>query len=286
MNALGNIKIRAKALILIAITVLTAAIMFIVSSIGLSSLKTSLDQLVLATNVERYAYETILQEKNYLLNANASTGNAKLAEQAFRTAEKDVTVITDTLDRIDTFDNPRLLERSKAARQGTAAYADLYRQGVAALVELDKLSQALEVDGETATQQAGTYMKSINDPRKERIAADIRRYAYQIRLNEKRYMADHRPETFDAMKQDFAAMMQLLATLERDAVTEAERSQVATFKQAALGYEKAAYKWVERDKQLFDVILPKMKELGDQVIKLAYDAAAVLSMAGRARVWG
>jgi hypothetical protein len=29
-----------------------------------------------------------------------------------------------------------------------------------------------------------------------------------------------------------------------------------------------------------------MKELGDQVIKLAYDAAAVLSMAGRARVWG
>ena len=101
MKILSNLRMRSKALLLVAMAVMTAAIMFAVSNVGLSSLKTSLDQLVLATNVERYAYETIAEKKNYLLNANAATGNAQRAADAFRTAEKDVAIITDTLDSIE-----------------------------------------------------------------------------------------------------------------------------------------------------------------------------------------
>jgi len=273
MSALGNLKIRVKALILIAITVVTAIVMFVVANLGLSSLKTSLDQVVLATNVERYAYETIAEEKNYLLNSSAATDDAKAAEKAFQTAEKDVATINETLDKIDTFDNPGLRERSKAARKGTADYADLYRKGVAALLELDKLTDGLETDGETATQQARDYTHTIGDPRKAAIAADILEYTYLIRANEKRYMREHRPETFEAMKKDFGLMMQKLAILEKDAATDVERRQVGTFKQAAQAYEKAAYKWVERSDLLFKEILPKMADLGRQVIKLAYDAA-------------
>lgn len=56
---LSNLRMRIKAILLVSMAVLTAVIMFVVSSIGLSSLKTSLEELVLATNVERYAYETI-----------------------------------------------------------------------------------------------------------------------------------------------------------------------------------------------------------------------------------
>jgi len=247
--------------------------MFMVSSVGLSNIGASLDALDLSTNVERFAFRTILQEKNYLLNANGSTGNTALAAEAFREAENDVTAINATLDKIDATGFPKLLERSRAARAGTNSYAELYRQGVAALTDLDKLTKALEGEGETATQQARDYIKSINDPQKAATATQILEYTYLIRANEKRYMLYQRPEIFDQMKKDFASMMQLLGGLERAAATDQERKQVQVFNDAALHYEKAAHAWVERKQQLFREILPKMKQLGDQVIKLAYDAA-------------
>ena len=256
MAIISNLRMRSKALLLVAMAVLTAIIMFIVTSVGLSGIKTSLDELVLATNVERYAYETISQEKNYLLNSSASTNNDKLAADAFANAEKDVKDISDTLDKIDQFGDPDLTARSKAARKGTEDYATLYRQGVAALIEQDKLTRSLEQDGEAATQQARSYIGSIGDPRKVATAQEILEFTYLIRANEKRYMLEQKAEAFDAMKRDFASMMQKLAILERDAANEQERGQVATFKNAATSYETAAHKWVESNDLLFKQILP------------------------------
>ncbi|HLO77581.1 MAG TPA: HAMP domain-containing methyl-accepting chemotaxis protein [Magnetospirillum sp.] len=274
MSALGNLRIKSKALILVGTAVLTGAVMLAVSSIGLSNIKQMLDELVLATNVERYAYETILEEKNYLLNANGATGNQVLAEQAFRKAEDDVKTINATLDKIDASStNASLLARAKAARQGTNDYADLYRKGVAALVALDKLTDELEHNGEVAITQAAEYADSIGDVRKERIAVQIRIHANRVRFNEKKYMLEQKPEFFEIMKKEFGLMMEQLAMLEHDAASDRERSQIATFKSAALDYEKAAYKWVENNDKLFKDILPKMKELGGKVIKLAFDAA-------------
>lgn len=155
MSSVRDLKIKYKAGVLVAMALVTGALMFVVAAIGLSNIKSSLDELVQATNVERYAYETILQEKNYLLNANASTSNKKLAAEAFETAEKDVATILKTLDSIDRTGGPAIVERSRSARKGTTAYAELYRKGVAALVELDKLTDLLEKNGETASQEIG-----------------------------------------------------------------------------------------------------------------------------------
>ncbi|KIM00502.1 Methyl-accepting chemotaxis protein [Paramagnetospirillum magnetotacticum MS-1] len=274
MSVLGNLRIKSKALILVGTAVLTGAIMLAVSSVGLSNIKRMLEELVLATNVERYAYETIMEEKNYLLNANAATDNRGLADAAFKKAEDDVKTINTTLDRIEALSNSQsLLDRAKAARQGTNAYADLYRKGVAALVELDKLTEALEHNGETAINQAQDYAEGIGDVRKERIAVQIRLHANRIRFNEKKYMLTQKAEFFEIMKKEFGLMMEKLAVLDRDAATDKERAQIATFKRSALDYEKAAYQWVANSEKLFHEILPKMKELGGQVIKLAFDAA-------------
>ena len=273
MMMLSNIRIRFKALILVGTALVSATTMLLVANYGLSSLKASLDDLGLATNVERYAYKTILQEKNYLLNANGSTANSRLAEEAFKEAESDVRAISETLNKIDKEDDNQLLERSRAARKGTEAYAGLYRKGVAALTELDQLTRSLEIDGEEATQEARTYIKTINQPEKAAIATQILEYSYLIRANEKRYMLFQKSEIFDQMKKDFASMMQLLAQLERDAAPGKEQDEVRHFKTSALDYEKAAYSWVSHNDQLFKDILPKMKELGDQVIQLAFEAA-------------
>lgn len=274
MSVLQNLRIRNKALILVGASVFTAIAMFVVANIGLSSIKGSLDNLLLATNVERYAFSTILQEKNYLLNSDGATLNEQLAAAAFQSAEQDVKTILDTLDSIDAANSDNSLrERSKAAREGTTAYADLYRRGVASLRNLDALTKSLETDGEMATQQARGYIKTTADVAKRGVATDILEYTYLIRANEKRYMLTQRPAIFDQMKQDFASMMEKLASLERSVANDQERKQVEVFKQAALSYEKAAHNWVDSSDALFKNILPQMKDLGDKVIKLAYAAA-------------
>ncbi len=270
---LGNVGIKQKALILIGASVVIAVAMFMAAYIGLSGIKTALDELLLATNVERHAFETILSEKDYLLNANGATGNEALAQTAFQNAEKDIKTINQTLDQIDAGTNQELKERAKAAREGTRAYAELYHKGVAALTELDKLGDVLEKEGEVATQQASDYIAAAQDQNKINIALKIRQYAYLIRADEKRYMLSHKPEIFERMKSEFAGMMKDLAVLERDAANETERKQVEAFKAAALNYEHGAHKWVENSEVLFKTILPKMRELGQQVIKLAFDAA-------------
>jgi methyl-accepting chemotaxis protein len=274
MAILQNVKIKLKAIMLVASTVVAVVAMFFVASDGLSTLKDCLEQLVSATNVERYAYKTILDEKNYLLNSNASTRNDVIAKSIFESAEKDVRTILETLDKIDTTNNAELIKKSKAAREGTNAYAGLYRQGVSALVQLGVLTGSLEKSGEEATQQAKTYIRTVNDAGKVRIASEILEFTYLIRADEKRYMLYQKPEIFEQMTKNFASMMEKLAILEKDVSTDkAEIAGVATFKKAALDYKESAYKWVEGNDSLYKQILPKMKSLGDEVISLAYVAA-------------
>jgi methyl-accepting chemotaxis protein len=273
MLRIKNLNVKLKAIILIGVTVVAVVAMFAISSSGLSTLRNDLDELVKATNVERYALKTILEEKNYLLNANASTGNAQLAKQAFANAEDAVKTINKTLDYIEANGGAGIVAKAKAAREGTNAYADLYRKGVAALVELDGLTASLEKDGETASQQARDYIKAIGDARKAGIAREILEYTYDIRMNEKRYMLNQKPEVFDEMVKDFASMMEKLTVLEHSAANDTEKKQILTFEEAARSYEKAAHKWVGNNKHLFKEILPQMKELGDNVIKLAFEAA-------------
>ena len=81
-----------------------------------------------ATGVERMALATIMEEKNYLLEEK---------DEVHQRAEKNVKELNDYLDKVDVvakqYKNTELLDQSKAARQGTAQYAEKYRAGVAAL---------------------------------------------------------------------------------------------------------------------------------------------------------
>ncbi len=273
MKLIYDLRIRFKALILVAIAVIAVAAMAAVSALGLSSLRRSLDELVLTTNVERYAHETIAQEKAYLLNSNAATSNAELAANAFRTAENNVKTIFETLDRIDAYREPGLQERADAARKATVDYAALYRQGVAALVEQEAVTRSLEQDGETATQQVREFAADVRGTRAT-LARQILEYTYLIRANEKRYLLYQKPEYFEAMQRDFDAMMGDIAKLEDEIETSQEATQVAMFKRAAEAYREAAQKWVTSNDLLFKKILPQMRDLGQKVIGLAFDAAA------------
>lgn len=284
MKFIQNLSIKYKAYLLVAIGVVTAVLLLITTNIGLSSIKSKLDELVLSTNVERYAYLTILEEKNYLLNANASVTNTQRALAAFENAKKDVETINDTLDKIDsTSGNKGLLDKSKAARSGTNEYKELYYQGVDLLVNIGKETDKLEHEGELATLQAQEYVlekrKQLNEKldttlvKKTNIATDIWKLTYVIRADEKRYMLNPNPVIFERMKSDFFTMLEHLETLKKMASDNQEQEKITVFYNAAKSYETAAYKWVDLNKNLMTLVLPKMKSLGDNVVKQAMEAA-------------
>jgi methyl-accepting chemotaxis protein len=284
MNFLNNFTIKAKAYMLVALGVIIAIILSLVSSNGLSNIKDKLDELILATNVERYAYKTIMEEKNYLLNSNGAISNSFIAAKAFENAKQDVKVINETLDRIDSeSSNEKLLERSKLARAGTADYKELYYKGVELLGELEKETKILEKEGDIATSQAQDYVilkreqlsKNLSEElvKKTNIATDIWKLTYTIRANEKRYMLNPDEKTFKLMQEDFNEMLKKLEELKKLASNDIELEKINTFYEAAQNYRKAALKWIETNKELMFTILPKMKELGDSVISQAYTAA-------------
>ena len=281
---LKNLSIKYKAYLLVAIGVVTAVLLLVITTIGLSTIKSKLDELVLSTNVERYAYLTILEEKNYLLNANASITNTKLAADAFERAKEDVETINGTLDKIDaTSNSPSLLDKSKIARSGTSEYKDLYYKGVDLLLNIGKETQKLEKEGELATLQAQEYVlekrKQLDNKldatlvKKTNIATDIWKLTYVIRADEKRYMLNPDPVVFERMKKDFAIMLEHLDSLKKMASDTQEQDKITVFYSAAKSYESAAYHWVDLNKDLMTTVLPKMKSLGDTVVKQAMEAA-------------
>ncbi len=284
MKFIQNLSIKYKAYLLVAIGVVTAVLLLVITNIGLSSIKSKLDELILSTNVERYAYLTILEEKNYLLNANASVTNAQRALTAFESAKKDVETINSTLDKIDsTSGNNDLLVKSKTARSGTNEYEGLYYKGVDLLVTIGKETEKLEHEGDVATRQAQEYVlekrKQLDEKldatlvKKTNIATDIWKLTYVIRADEKRYMLNPDAAIFERMKQDFSTMIDHLDTLKKMTSDNKEQEKISVFYNAAKSYETAAYRWVDLNKNLMEVVLPQMKTLGDTVVKQAMDAA-------------
>jgi methyl-accepting chemotaxis protein len=283
-NAIANLSIKYKAYLLVGIGTIASITLSLLASNGLSNIKSKLDELVLSTNVERYAYLTILEEKNYLLNANASISNEQKAAEAFDTAKKDVDTINATLDKIDASSNSAgLLEKSRTARLGTNEYKELYYKGVDLLVNLRKETKVLEQEGETATLQAQEYVLAKRTQldesltaalvKKTNIATDIWKLTYVIRADEKRYMLNPEERVFERMKKDFSIMLGHLDALKKMASDDQERQKIDIFYQAAKNYETAAYKWVDLNKNLMTTVLPKMKTLGDTVVKQAMQAA-------------
>ncbi|NOQ79406.1 MAG: hypothetical protein GQ546_08395, partial [Gammaproteobacteria bacterium] len=101
MQLLNKFSIKSKTYMLVSLSVLVALTLSLVSNNGLNLIKAQVDELIRANNIERYTYRAILEEKNYLLNANGSVNNQQQAKQAFINAEKALKTIYSTLDEMD-----------------------------------------------------------------------------------------------------------------------------------------------------------------------------------------
>ncbi len=247
-------------------------ILGVMAILNFSSIRSKFDGLLLATNVERFAFKTIGEEKNYVLNQD---------EKSHQAAEDDMATIMKSLDQIDgSSSDAQLLQNSKEARKGTDEYGRLYEKGVAALQENAQGAKTLVESGTKVTDQAQAFVEAKRAQAGRSVAnqqinicTDIWKFALQIRMNEKEYMLYQRPESFEKMKTDFGNMMSSMEELSRISPSAADQERIRVATESAKAYEKAAYTWVENRKKLKDDILPQMKTLGDGVLSVAQRAS-------------
>ena len=258
-----RINIRMKILAGVSAVLLILLILGITAVANLNSIRIQFDGLLEATQVERYAYRTIEEEKNYLLHEK---------EESHVNAMKNIDTIIAALDTIDkTSSDLTLLQKSKEARAGVLEYRKGYDAGVAALKDNKAAVQTMIKEGLLVVKLADEYFQStkkegalwvfitalkiMKAEKEERINKDRRFYNEMIseRTNLTRYYNELDPNSQDPM--------------------------VNQARKATEDYFKAAATWIDNDTKLTKEILPKMADLGANVIKLAYDAAAEASKA-------
>ncbi|WP_162138091.1 methyl-accepting chemotaxis protein [Pararhodospirillum photometricum] len=272
-----NLRIRTKAMALVVASVFTAILMCGIVALGLQGIGAKLDLLTLVTDVERQAYETILQEKTYLIGAKAS--NLAAAQGALTAARAGITGVLATLDRLDQSGDASVRAPVQGARDATTAYASLYDQGVAALDKLAGLTATLDQEGEATTSLVKAFLKETTDPGTAAKATVLLEYSYRIRATEKTYMLTQNPDTLKRVRVDFASMMSKLSVLKQTARGEQEQALMKSLEDAARRYERASQEWGTHNTALFGTLLPAMAEQGTQVLGQSRAAAAQASAA-------
>ncbi|WP_284305337.1 methyl-accepting chemotaxis protein, partial [Marinospirillum insulare] len=229
----------------------------ITAIVNLNEIRDKFEGLLQATQVERYAYLTIMDEKNYLLEGKEATHQSALNNMG---------VIIKALDKIDaTSDDQDLLQRSKAARNGTNEYRQGYDAGVKALQANQAAVDLMIKNGLKVAELAeNQYQKEASSA-----ALGVWVTALEIMKHEKeeRIHADrtHYQAMLDLRKELTAYFNQLDPRHTDTAVNEA---RLATNE-----YFEAAAAWIANDDKLTKEILPRMASLGQDVIRQAEGAA-------------
>lgn len=225
--------------------------------VNLNEIRDKFEGLLQATQVERHAYLTILEEKNYLLEGK---------EETHQRALDNMSIILSALDKVDSAsDDPALLRRSKAAREGTLEYRKGYDAGVKALQANQAAVELMIKNGLKVAELAeNQYQKESS-----RAALGVWTTALEIMRNEKE-------ERIHADRTHYQRMLELrkeltgyLNQLDPNNLDPGVREARAATKE----YFEAAAAWIANDDRLTNEILPRMASLGLDVINQAEGAA-------------
>ena len=284
MNIASRFSIKNRTYLLVLLSVAVALILSLVSNNGLNAIRVELNDLILATKIERYTTKIILEEQNYRLNANGSVSDFSAANHAYENTIRHIDGIYQTLNEIENLErNDSLLEDLKKTRQSTEEYKTLYLRGVSLLTELNKQASILETEGENITLNIQQYVeakrleikKYLNKKTVEKInnGSNIWQYTYVTRLHEKKYRLNPDDEVFESFKKDYQFMQSEWLRLESLSDQEFEFEKLKKFNIAAKKYETAMLLWVDLNKQLVTDVLPQMNYLGGSVIISAIQSA-------------
>jgi len=286
MHLLNNFSIKAKTYMLVGLSVIVALTLSFVSNNGIHIIEDEVSELMLVNDIERNTYRTILEEKNYLLNANGSVVNHTLAKEAFDNTNRSLRTIYSTLDKLEyqsSDDYENVKAEMQLTREAIAAYEQYYKRGVYLLDELEKERKILQDEGENITRQIQMYVEAKRIDVKEKLSqktiekinvgSNIWQYTYMSRADEKRYLLSPDETIYKQYKDDHAFMMGELKKLKKISTQAFEHERLAIFEQSAKKHNTAMANWVKHNKELVETVLPKTKATGETVISRALDIA-------------
>ncbi|MCD2449389.1 methyl-accepting chemotaxis protein [Methylicorpusculum oleiharenae] len=237
-----------------------------------------------ATGVERMAFATIMEEKNYLLYEK---------EETYQRAEENVKKLMGYLDQVDQvgkkYNNTELLTQSKAARESTSKYADKYRAGVVALKANKKAVEEMVERGtivasaadDFLNRQISLYQEAMKkgasaqelDSYVQRyiIAANIYVKAMEIMRAEKEEVNYKNRVAWKNMEIWLPELMQLYDNLQKIVNSDEAIRLIDAARKATRDYQLSAQAWIKNDDELKN-ILNDMADLGDDVINQAQTA--------------
>ncbi len=240
----------------------------------------------LATGVERMAFSTILEEKNFLLYQK---------EENNQRLNNNLKQLYEYLDKLTQLaksnNNTRLLDQVANARKDAKRYDDEFDKGVD-MLKANKQMVALMVDkGLSVIDMSEKFMNIQKDAYDNAMAkgADaktldeyVQRYVrtVAIRVKANRIIRLEKEEVnykdrvaWNKMMVMLPELMRLYDDLEKITIEKSLLDLIEQARKATTEYEQAAQNWIKNDDEL-KAILARMQEYGQTVMQQAQDAEA------------
>jgi methyl-accepting chemotaxis protein len=222
----------------------------------------SLSAVKSSTGVERAAFETIQEEKNYLLykrDASHEKGKQKLAELARS---------LDAVDKIAAdYSDADLTKKSKEVRELALQYGKLFEQGVAAIKSNTSGEVTMDAKGTLVGNEAGAYMaakKAEYFKAKEAlaIANRIESLAWQTRYARQKLKMQKDDKFLNTMAKNCQTLIDNYERLEQMRPDAQEQKQINDARKATQAYLDTARQHHEEQKR--DTKSAKLADLDSQ----------------------
>ncbi|MCE5268411.1 MAG: methyl-accepting chemotaxis protein, partial [Planctomycetaceae bacterium] len=257
MSLLSNTRVRTKLFggfglmtAILATLGVTGYVMFGRVNTNVNALADhSLAAVKNATGVERAAFETLMQEKEYLLNKK---------DEAHQEAKKklaELTVFLDSVDKIAArFNDTNLATKSKDVRGIVDQYGKLYDQGVVALKGNQAGEVAMNEKGGLVNDEAAAYLTSKKTEYMEAkealaIVNHIAALAWETRWARQKYITEKDEKLAEAVEKNCQTLLGCYDKLEKMHPDAEEQKQIATARKATMAYDADTKHYTEAIKQ-------------------------------------
>ena len=267
---LGNLKISTKVVAGFAVMLLILGTLGAIGYVMFGSVQSnvtglaehSLGAVKNSTGVERAAFETIVEEKNYLLLKK---------DEIHEKAKKKLVELAGSLDQVDKiaarFNDAELSKKSKDVRDLAAQYGKLYDEGVAALKNNKVGEGTMDSKGTLVGNEAGAYMaakKAEYLKAKDALAIvnRIESLAWQTRYARHKLKTEKDDKYLQTVVKNCQTLMDNYAKLEQMQPDAQEQKQINEARKATQAYADTAKQHFEEQKR--DAKSAKLADLDKQ----------------------
>jgi methyl-accepting chemotaxis protein len=229
-----------------------------------------------ASDIERTAFESLQQEKSYLLDRDQnsqSQGRDKLKQL--------LSQLNDIDKLAESYQDAALASKSAEVRKATEEYGKLFEQAVAA-VERNRLAeQRLDEKGAIVDAEADAFMTAKKNEYLEAknalaIVNNINAWTLEMRVSEKSYLLDQKQLHQQAIERNINNLLKAFDALDKLHPNSTEVKLIGLARKATLEYQKAVKEWAaeyqrDRESGTLSELVKTMNRSGDTVSQAVDD---------------